>query len=429
VRPQRLIAASAVLLAGAAALTGCSSSSHGGSSGGSASLTLWENSTTGPGLKFWKDAVKGFEKANPGVTIDVQAVQNEEFDGKLQTAMNSGGAPDIFLQRGGGKMQAQVDAGQVKDLSSDISAATKKVIPAASLGAESISGKVYAMPLAVLPSGIWYSKDLFTQAGITTTPATLDELNADVAKLKAKGVAPIALGAKDAWPAAHWYYNFALRECAPAAITAAAKSKSFTDSCWLKAGQDLQAFSDTKPFNQGFLTTAAQQGAGSSAGLLANHKAAMELMGAWDPGVIASLTKDQKPLPDLGWFPFPAISGGSGKSGSILGGLDGYSCSQAAPPQCVKFLNYVATTAEQTAYYKAYNSPPVNTEAQSAVTEPYLKDVVKAYNAAPFVSQWLDTVYGQNVGNALNVSVVNLLAGKGDAAGIVQTTNDAAKKG
>ena len=429
VRTQRLIAASAVLLAGAAALTGCSGSSSGGSDGGSASMVLWQNSTTGPGLQFWKDAAAGFEKANPGVKIDVQTVQNEDFDGKLQTAMNSGSAPDIFLQRGGGKMQAMVDAGQVKDITSGISAATKKVIPDASFGAESIDGKVYAMPLSVLPSGIWYSKDLFEKAGIDGTPTTLDELNADIQELKDADIQPVALGAKDAWPAAHWYYNFALRECAPTAITDAAKSKTFTDSCWLKAGQDLSAFNDTKPFNTGFLTTAAQQGAGSSAGLLANKKAAMELMGAWDPGVIASLTPDEKPLPDLGWFPFPEISGGKGEPGSILGGVDGYSCSQNAPAACVDFLNYIATTEQQTAYYKAYNSPPVNTEAQKAVSEPYLQDVVKTYNAAPFVSQWLDTVYGQNVGNALNVSVVNLLAGKGTAAGIVQATADAAKKG
>ena len=61
--------------------------------------------------------------------------------------------------------------------------------------------------------GIYYSKDLFQQAGITSNPTTIPDLEADVAKLKAIGVAPIAVGAKDAWGAAHWYYNFALREC------------------------------------------------------------------------------------------------------------------------------------------------------------------------------------------------------------------------
>ena len=50
-------------------------------------------------------------------------------------------------------------------------------------------------------------------------------------------------------------------------------------------------------------------------------------------------------------------------------------------------------------------------------------------SASRIVSQWLDTVYGQNVGNALNVGVVDMLAGKGDAAGIVKSANDAAAKG
>ena len=57
-----------------------------------------------------------FEAANPGVTIDVQSIQNEDMDGKLQTALNSGSAPDIFLQRGGGKIiSVMSEAGRVGD--------------------------------------------------------------------------------------------------------------------------------------------------------------------------------------------------------------------------------------------------------------------------------------------------------------------------
>ena len=59
------------------------------------------------------------------------------------------------------------------------------------------------------------------------------------------------------------------------------------------------------------------EGGGSSAGQLANHKAAMELMGSWDPGVISSLTPNQQPLPDLAWFPFPAVSGGQGDPSDV----------------------------------------------------------------------------------------------------------------
>jgi raffinose/stachyose/melibiose transport system substrate-binding protein len=425
----KLLTGAAVVMAGALALTGCSGGSDNSSSNGKVSMTLWQNSTTGPGQQFWKDAVAAFEKANPKVTIKVQSIQNEDLDGKLQTALNSGDAPDIFLQRGGGKMAAMVNAGQLMDITGKISSETKKNISEGSFKAETYQDKIWAMPIAVLPGGLFYSQDLFKAAGITDAPKTIDDLNADVTKLKATGVAPVALGAKDAWPAAHWFYWFALRECAPSTMEKTADSKSFNDPCWLKAAEDVQKFAATKPFNDGFLTTSAQQGAGSSAGLIANHKAAMELMGAWDPGVIASLTPDQKPLPDLGFYPFPEVPGGKGEPGAIMGGVDGYSCSVKAPKECADFLNFVATTEQQEAYYKAFNAPPVNSEAQKVVTESYLKEVLKAYNAAPYVSQWLDTVLGQNVGNALNVAVVDMLAGKSDPKQLIQAANDAAKKG
>lgn len=427
---RRLPLASAALLAvGALALSGCTAGDTGGDSGGDgASMTLWHNSTTGPGVEFWEATVADFEKANPGVTIEIQSIQNEDLDGKLQTALNSGDAPDIFLQRGGGKMAAMVKAGQLKDLTEGITGPAAEEIPDAAYSASSLDDKIYAMPVAVLPGGLFYSQDLFDEAGITETPTTIDELETATEALKAAGVEPIALGAKDAWPAAHWYYWFALRECSADTLAQAADEMNFDDDCWIRAGEDLQDFADTEPFNSGFLTTTAQQGAASSAGLIANHQAAMELMGAWNPGVIGSLTPDQKPLADLSWFPFPEVEGGEGEPGSMMGGVDGYSCSVDAPDACVDFLNFLGTSDVQTAYYKAFNAPPVNTVAQEAVTEPYLQTILEAYNAAPYASQWLDTVYGQNVGNALNVAVVTMLAGQGSPEDIVQAVKDAAAK-
>jgi raffinose/stachyose/melibiose transport system substrate-binding protein len=399
------------------------------SDSGPVTMTFWHNATTGDGKAFWDKTVADFQTANPNVTIKAQAIQNEELDGKLQTALNSGSAPDIFFQRGGGKMAAMVEAGQVKDVTETITPETKQALGEAALASAQIEGKTYAVPVSILPGGLWYSKDLFKKAGVDATPTTMDELNAAVTKLKGTDVAPVALGAKDAWPAAHWYYFFALRACSKATLDAAAADKNFSDPCWTKAGEDLKAFADTQPFNEGFLTTSAQQGAGSSAGLVANHKASMELMGAWNPGVIASLTPDTKPLPDLGFFPFPAVPGGQGDPAAIMGGTDGYSCSAQAPKACDDFLNYILTKDVQEGYYKGFQALPVNKEAQGVVTEDHLKAVLDAYNAAPYVSLWLDTIYGQNVGNALNVGVVNLLAGKGDVAGIIESVNAAAAKG
>ncbi len=212
-------------------------------------------------------------------------------------------------------------------------------------------------------------------------------------------------------------------------MAALATDPSFADECFLRAGEDLADFAATEPYNEGFLTTSAQQGAGSSAGLVANHKAAMELMGAWDPGVIASLTPDEQPLADLGWFPFPAVDGGDGGAGAMMGGVDGYSCYVDAPKECAEFLEFASQKAQQEAYADAFVTLPANKDAQGVVTDPALQEVLASYNDAPYVSVWLDTLLGQNVGNALNVGVVDLLAGKGDAQGIVDAVEDAIKKG
>jgi raffinose/stachyose/melibiose transport system substrate-binding protein len=418
-----------VVLAAAACSSGGGSSNGGNSSSsaGPVTLTFWTNATPGPGLTFFQNAVKSFDAAHPGVTIKMQAIQNEDYDGKLQTALASNSTPDIFFQRGGGKMLAMVNANQVAPLT--LTAADQANVSAAALAGETLNGKIYAIPLDQQPEGIYYSKDLFKQAGITSTPTTIPELEADVAKLKAINVDPIAVGAKDAWPAAHWYYNFALRECSQATMNAAGTSLKFTDACWTKAGNDLSAFLKISPFQPGFLTTAAQVGAGSSAGLVANHKAGMELMGAWDPGTISTLTPNQKPLPDLGWFPFPAVPGGQGDPSAMMGGIDGYSVSPSAPKQAFEFLEYLVTTPEQKAYATAFITLPVNKAAQTVVTDSVSVSALQALNKAAYTMQFLDTQYGENVGNALNAAVVNLMAGKGTPAGIVSAATEAAAKG
>ncbi|PKQ24447.1 MAG: sugar ABC transporter substrate-binding protein [Actinobacteria bacterium HGW-Actinobacteria-5] len=432
VKGTALVALSASVALLAAGCSGGATSSTTASEGGSAApvtMSFWHNSTTGDGKQYWEDTVAAFEKEHPNVTINIQAIQNEDMDGKLQTALASGGDPTIFMARGGGKLADVVAADQVMDITDQISPEVKTALGDGIFSAFTVDGKIYGMPTSVLPGGMYYSKDLFAKAGITATPTTFEELNAAVTKLKAAGIAPIALGGKDAWPAAHWYYFMALRDCSRDTMDKAAATKDFSDPCWLKAGEDLQAFTATDPFNKGYLTTSAQQGAGSSAGMIANHKAAMELMGAWDPGVIADLTPDKKALPDLGWFPFPAVTGGAGDPSAMMGGSDGFACRKDAPSACMDFLNFIANKANQEGYATAFKTLPANKDAKGVVTDPALQDVLAAYDKAAYVELWLDTQYGQNVGNALNGGVVNMFAGKGTPADIVAAVKSAAAKG
>jgi multiple sugar transport system substrate-binding protein/raffinose/stachyose/melibiose transport system substrate-binding protein len=418
-----------VVAVGTLALTGCSGGGSDAADDGSVTLTMWHNSTTGDGKQYWEDAAAAFHEEHPDVTIEVTSIQNEDMDGKLQTAVNSGDMPDIFMARGGGKLADIVSAGKVKDLTGLIDDDVKTAFGDAPFSAFTVDGKIYGMPSSVLPGGIFYSKDLFAQAGIAEEPKTISDLEDAVDKLKDAGIAPIALGAKDAWPAAHWYYFFAVRACSQDVVQNLSTDPDFSDPCWLTAAENLADFAAIEPFNDGFLTTTAQQGANSSAGLLANHQAAMELMGAWDVGVIASLTPDQQPLADLGWFPFPEVDGGDGEPGAMMGGVDGYSCAIDSPSACEDFLNFVSSKTWQEGYAKAFQTIPANQDAKGAVTDPSLIPLLDAYTAAPYVSLWLDTALGQNVGNALNTGIVEMLAGQGDPQKLVDGIANAAARG
>lgn len=93
-------------------------------------ITFWHNATAGDGKQYWEDLAKAFEKKT-GVKVQIQAIQNEDFEGKLTTAMQDpASGPDVYMTLGGAKTKDMVDAGQVMDISDKISDTVKsKCLP------------------------------------------------------------------------------------------------------------------------------------------------------------------------------------------------------------------------------------------------------------------------------------------------------------
>jgi raffinose/stachyose/melibiose transport system substrate-binding protein len=286
-------------------------------------------------------------------------------------------------------------------------------------------GKQYGVPYDQHVVGFWYRKDLFSKAGITSPPTTLAQLESDDAKLKAKGIAPIAVGSKDQWPDAFWWEYFAVRECSTSDLQSAIKSVNMSAACFTKATADLQAFMKTNPFQTAFNGTPAQTGAGSSAGMVANGKAAMELQGDWETSVIPALTSDKNIVSKLGWFPFPSIPGGQGSPSTVLGGGDGFSCTTSAPePACADFLQYVDSTAVQEKLVTQANiGLPANHTAESVLTNPALKAAAQAHDNAGYVATYFDIAFPTNPGQALDLAIANYFAGKGSNQTIVNSVS------
>jgi raffinose/stachyose/melibiose transport system substrate-binding protein len=390
---------------------------------GPVTLTWWHNGTTDPLNTLWQQLADEYHSTHPDVSFKIEPIQNEQFPTKVPLALQSSTPPDIYQQWGGGQEAGQITSGKVADLSSVAPWAEQLGLAAPGW---QVDGKQYGVPFIQHVVGFWYRKDLFTQAGVTTAPTTMDELTTAITKLKAAGLAPIAVGGKDRWPDAFYWGYFATRECSTAVLKEVSKTVKLDDPCWTKAGTDLKNFLALNPFQPGFVGTPAQQGAGSSAGMVANGQAAMELQGDWEPGTMSALTTDKDLKSKLGWFPFPAVAGGAGDPGVVLGGGDGFSCTTRAAAACGEFLKYLVSTPVQNKLAASGSGLPVNPASASALTDNTLKTVFDQGHKAAYIQSYFDVAWPTAVGQALNDAVANFFAGQGTPESIVQAVNQAA---
>ena len=394
----------------------------------SVTLVWWHNANQGPGLKLWNDVAKEYNAAHPDVTIKpVPFETNVLQQTKIPIALASNNPPDVFQEWGGGALVDEVKAKKVANITKYVKPWIKTI--GGSAAGWQVNGQQYAVPYSVGVVGFWYNKTLFKQAGITSTPTTWPQFMADVKKLQTANITPLSVGGKDRWPDAFYWDYLAVRLCSKSTLQQASVDYKFTDSCWTQAGVKVKQLLDASPFQTGFLATPAQQGAGSSAGLMGNGKAAMELQGHWNPGVMAGLTPDQKGLGDkLGWFTFPAVSGGSGVDGAMLGGGDGYSCSYKAPRQaCVEFLKYISSVDVQKRWAALNVGLPVTKGSEGGVADPSLRNLIDIRGKATFVQLYLDIAFSTSVGQALDDAIANQFAGSATPDQVVKAIADAAK--
>jgi raffinose/stachyose/melibiose transport system substrate-binding protein len=383
----------------------------------------WWHITTGePGKTDFQNIADAYTALHPNVTINITVLENEAFKTKLATSMQSGDVPDLFQSWGGGIMAAQADAGMLKDITSDI-ASWKDTINAGALSIYAYNGKQYGVPWDMGMIGFWYNKDLFTKAGISAPPATWDELLSDIGKLKAAGTAPLAIAGKDEWPSMHLWTYLVLRIGGGDVLQQMIQSGDWnTDAC-KAAGQAVLDLNALDPYQPGYKSAVYND----EAAAVGNGKAAMELMGQWAPSVQQDQSADKQGLGDkLGWFPFPAVSGGAGAPTDGVGGGNGIAVGKDAPPEAIDFLKFFesADNANQLNTDNVGLSPVVGTGA--TVTDPNLQMVAAGRDQATFMQLYLDQATSPAMGTAINDATVGLFLGKSTPEQVCQAISDAA---
>jgi len=375
-------------------------------------ITWWYISTADNHKALLQTKADEYMALHPNVTIEITVLDYQTFKTQLTTIMQSGDTPDIFQSWGGSVMNEYANAGLLKDITTDLDAdgnAWRKTFSPGTLGVYTINGKNYGVPWDMGMVGFWYNKDLFAEAGIVNPPATWTEFLDDVSALNATGITPIALGEGDKWPGQFWWAYLATRICGQAGFEAAvSRSGSFADPCFVEAGLKLQELTALEPFQDGFLSATY----GDDATIIGNGKAAMELMGPWAPIVYSSNSTAGKDISDkLGWFPFPAVEGGTGDPSDAFGGGNGYIIGKNAPPEAVDFVKFLSSVDMQTELAKLGLALPVVKGGEAGLTDPFLITIQKSSAAAKYFQLYYDQALPTTVVYVVNDSVQGIFAG------------------
>ena len=384
-------------------------------------IDWWHIVTGDPGKKNFQAIADAYTAAHPNVKINITVIENEKFKAKL-AATPADGYPDLFQSWGGATMGAQADAGLLQDITAAV-APWKDTVNAGAMSIYQYKGVQYGVPWDMGMIGFWYNKDLFQQAGITTPPTTWEEYLAAIPKLKALGVAPLAIAGKDKWPSMHLWTYLVLRSGGGDALAKMIESGDWnTDAC-INAGKAVLELNATDPYQKGF----ASADYNAEAAAVGNGKAAMELMGQWAPSVQKDQSVGKKGLGDkLGWFAFPTLTGGAGAATDGVGGGNGYAVSKNAPPETVDFLKFFMDKENQNKLNSDDMGLSTTVGTESTVKDPNLQAVLAGRGAATFMQYYLDQATAGALAAAFNDATIALFLGKSTPEKACQTLTDAA---
>jgi glucose/mannose transport system substrate-binding protein len=362
-------------------LAACGSSSNSTTTGGGSKaaakgkLEVFSWWTSGSEDAALKSLMASFKTADPGVKITNGAVAGGgggNAQAVLQTRLQGNNAPDTWQTHPGDAVAQYVDAGYVADIS-DIYKTNKlaAVMPKELVAAQSKDGKEYGLSVGAHRGNVlWFNKKLLQKAGVAT-PApgySTDQFLADVAKLKAKGITPICVGAKDAFAAPQLFENTLLGVVGPQKWGDLTTGKLSWDSPEVK--QAATTFAKLLPNVDSDASATTWDQATKS---LADGKCAFESMGDWAYG---ELVKDGvKEGTDFGYVPHP------GTNGTFVLVVDTFVVAKNAkdPAEARKWIATIATKQAQLAFNREKGSTPIRTDVDVSSLPPYQQQAAKDF--------------------------------------------------
>lgn len=321
--------ASAVVIASTVVLTAtaCSSSGKSGSGGSALStdgkgktVTVWLQSDAQNGWPAVVDQANQRFEQKTGAKVKVQWQQWSNYTTKLDsTFAGSTAIPDV-VELGNTQTSSYIAGGAFADLTASKSEFENSGTWLQGLAESGTSpdGKLQAVPYYAGSRVVIYRKDLWTQAGVTTVPTTLDELYADLDKVKAAHSGDPSFSAFY-MPGKNWYAAMSFVYGAGGTIATQSNGKWVGALESAAAQQGLQSW---QKIATGYSVGGATKDEADQDVVMSQGHVAAILGNGWEVGAVTDpKTGDPKLAKDLSTFPMPGTSAGK-YTPSFLGGSD-----------------------------------------------------------------------------------------------------------
>lgn len=363
-----------------------------GAKEGSKEIVYWNIATEDVDKDIVNKALEKFNsETESGYTVTSVPTQNDTYKEKLVVAMSSGECPDMYTSWSGGPMFEYIDSGfaqQIDDLFNE--SEIKDKLMEAAVSQATYNDHIYAVPYVnVSLAGVFYNKEIFDKYGLSE-PQTLSELENICETLKANGIIPFALANGSKWTGSMYFMSLAARLGGLEPFQNAVSGEgSFTDDCFIQAGEKIQEWVNAGYFPEGVNSLSEDDGQAKQ--LMYQESAGMLLCGSWYTATFA--TDSEEFYQKIGWFPFPAVEGSDADPAIQIGTVGdqfiSFNCEGEkleAAFECAE-----AHLSDEVIDYMVERGkiPPIQ-GIEEKITDPVAKEIVEAANAAPEIQLWYD---------------------------------------
>jgi raffinose/stachyose/melibiose transport system substrate-binding protein len=296
-----------VLLLGLTACTG-GSLGAGGEAGDENSIRFLVEQPEDPAvLDTLTKHIAEFEKSS-GVTVELEAMPQENMRTVLQTQLQSGDGPDVFSWGSGpGYAGALADAGLLYDLTGAYADFDWPIYDFAK-DRVTVDGKIVGVPGEMETLGLFYNKDIFANLEISQ-PENLADLEDAATAIRDAGIIPIGVSDQEGWQGGHLLSMALSSRIGSAGMDALLEGKASWDSPDVVSALEFWEDANNTGLLPPFPTSLSYDNANAQ---FFSGEIAILPTGSW---MVSGI--DENADFEVGYIPFPAPDG----AGIFTGGL------------------------------------------------------------------------------------------------------------